>query len=168
MMQTFIKDYLEQTKIGRKQSYKNLALFPLLSSYSLDLDYLLLDEALSGDVIEVGEVGEEGRVPELKVVNKSPMMVLILDGEELVGAKQNRIVNTTILIKGNTTTVILVSRVEQGRWSYESLRFHREHKWIMSEKEGRDLGEGAVKDWIDKYAAIFREYWERKLKENQG
>jgi hypothetical protein len=42
-----------------------------------------------------------------------------------------------------------------------------EHKWIMSEKEGRDLGEEAVKDWIDKYAAIFREYWERKLKEDQ-
>lgn len=44
------------------------------------------------------------------------------------------------------------------------------HKWIMSEKHGRDLGEEAVKDWVDKYAADFREYWEKKLGEmgNEG
>jgi hypothetical protein len=35
-------------------------------------------------------------VPDLRVVNRAGKMVLILDGEELVGAKQNRIVNTTI------------------------------------------------------------------------
>jgi len=39
------------------------------------------------------------------------------------------------------------------------------HKWIMSEKQGRDLGEEAVKDWIDKYAPDFREYWEGELEE---
>ena len=63
-MEKIINNYLEQAKIGRKQSYKNLALFPLLSTYSLDLDYLLLDEALSEQVIEVVEVGEEETVPE--------------------------------------------------------------------------------------------------------
>jgi hypothetical protein len=31
------------------------------------------------------------------------------------------------------------------------------HKWIESEKAGRDLGEEAVYDWIDRYAARFRE-----------
>ena len=36
------------------------------------------------------------------------------------------------------------------------------HKWIMSEEHGRDLGEEAVKDWIDKHAADFRKYWEKK------
>lgn len=56
-------------------------------------------------------------------MNNSPGMVLILDGEELVGAKQNRIVNTTILIAGNTTIVIPVSCVESGRWSYDSPKF---------------------------------------------
>ena len=132
-MQNIIIDYLEQAKIGRKQSYKNLAIFPLISTYAVDLDYLLLDEALSEGVIDVVEVGKEGAVPELKVINKSPMMVLILDGEELVGAKQNRIVNTTILIKGNTTTVIPVSCVEQGRWSYESPRFHSEQRIMSSD-----------------------------------
>ena len=102
-MQTVIESYLEQVKVGRKQSYKNLAMFPLLSTYSAPLDYLILDEALAEGLIEVVEVDEGGSVPELKVINKTPKMSLILDGEELVGAKQNRIVNTTILIQANTT-----------------------------------------------------------------
>ena len=122
-MDTVIKNYLEQAKLGRKQTYKNLAIFPVLSTYCLDLEYLLLDEALSEGLIEVVEVDREGAVPELKVINKSPQMVLILDGEELVGAKQNRIVNTTILIQGNSTLTISVSCVEQGRWSYDTPRF---------------------------------------------
>ena len=130
-MEEAIKIYLEQAKIGRKQSYKNLAIFPLLSTYSLSLNYLLLDEALSEGVIEVVEVGKEGTVHELKVINKSPRMILILDGEELVGAKQNRIVNTTILIPGNYTIVIPVSCVEQGRWSYASPWFSSKER-VMS------------------------------------
>ncbi|MBC8421194.1 MAG: hypothetical protein H8E10_21665 [Desulfobacterales bacterium] len=131
-MDIVIKNYLEQLKVGRKQSYKNLSLYPLLSTYSSGLDYLLLDEALSENLIEVVEVGSDGSVPELKVVNKSPKLILILDGEELVGAKQNRIVNTTILIQRNTTIVIPVSCVEHGRWSYDSPRFHSQKRMMSS------------------------------------
>jgi ARG/rhodanese/phosphatase superfamily protein len=130
-MHDIIIDYLDQAKVGRKQSYKNLAIYPLLSTYSLDLDYLLLDEALTEGVIDIVEVDKDGSVPDLKVINKSPRMVLILDGEELVGAKQNRIVNTTILIQGNSTIVIPVSCVEQGRWSYDSPRFSTKRR-VMS------------------------------------
>jgi hypothetical protein len=36
-MDTVIREYLNQTKIGRKQSFKNLALYPLLSTYSSGL-----------------------------------------------------------------------------------------------------------------------------------
>jgi len=97
-MDKIIENYLDQLKVGRKQAHKNLALYPFLSTYGIGLDYLLLDEALSENLIEVVEVSEGGSVPELKVVNKAARMVLILDGEELVGAKQNRIVNTTILV----------------------------------------------------------------------
>ena len=131
-MDTVIKNYLEQLKVGRKQSYKNLALYPLLSTYSVGLEYLLLDEALSENLIEIVEKDSDGSVPELKVVNKSQKMILILDGEELVGAKQNRIVNTTILVKGNGTMVIPVSCVEHGRWSYDSPRFHSQERMMSS------------------------------------
>ena len=77
-MQTVIQGYLDKVKVSRKQSYRNLAVFPLLSGYATALDYITLDEALAGGVIEVTEVSQGGAVPELKVVNKSPRMVLIL------------------------------------------------------------------------------------------
>ncbi|MFH0825331.1 MAG: hypothetical protein V2B18_21480 [Pseudomonadota bacterium] len=35
------------------------------------------------------------------------------------------------------------------------------HKWIESEKAGRDLGAEAVMDWISKYAAVFSDHFTR-------
>ncbi len=130
-MEKIIAAFFEELKIGRKQSFKNLAIYPLLSNYSVTFDYLTLDEALNQNSIEIQEIDKDGSVPELKVVNKSPTMVLLLDGEELVGAKQNRIVNTTILVPGSTTIIIPVSCVEQGRWSYSSSGFSSKER-IMS------------------------------------
>ena len=80
---------------------------------------------------------EAGSIPELRVINRSPLPVLILDGEELVGAKQNRIVNTTILIQGKSTTVIPVSCVEHGRWSYSSARFKTEKRMMSPNLRSR-------------------------------
>ncbi len=130
-MQDVIRDYLKQAKIGRKQSYRNLAIFPILSPYAAPVEYILLDQALAEELIQIVEVDEAGSVPDLRVVNRSRKKVLILDGEELVGAKQDRIVNITILIQEKSTNVIPVSCVEQGRWSYDSPRFHS-HKRMMS------------------------------------
>jgi len=132
IMNENIKALLEGLKIGRKQSHGNLAMFPVLSAYSPDIDYLLLDEALKSGVIEIAEVEKEGSVPELRVKNSSPGMILILDGEELVGAKQNRIVNTTILVRGNSTVIIPVSCVEMGRWSYSSPSFSSDEHLMSS------------------------------------
>ena len=42
------------------------------------------------------------------------------------------------------------------------------HKYIMSEKAGRDMGDSAVLDWIENYAESFRNYWEQKLKEQDN
>jgi len=131
VMKKIITDFFGQLKVGRKQSFKNLSMYPILSSYHVTFNYCTLDEALDNKSIEILEVDKEGSVPDLKVVNKTSIMVLILDGEELVGAKQNRIVNTTILVPGDSTIIIPVSCVEQGRWSYKSPTFSTEDR-IMS------------------------------------
>lgn len=46
-----------------------------------------------------------------------------MDGEELVGSKQNRVLNLSILVPAKKTIVIPVSCVERGRWGYQSREF---------------------------------------------
>lgn len=112
-MEKVMKNYTGQLRIGKRQAYRNMALFPVIMEDAPSPDYLTLDEALQDGAIEITEVSEGGVVPELKVTNKSSRNVLILDGEELVGAKQNRVINVTILIGAKRTVLIPVSCVEQ-------------------------------------------------------
>lgn len=127
-MQKLISYYLSRITMGAEQRYKNMVIFPLLSEQENAVHYLLLDEALNANLVLITEVGEGGSVPELKVENRSDQKLLILDGEELVGAKQNRIVNVTLLIAAHTSLTIPVSCVEQGRWSYRSRHFMSEER----------------------------------------
>ncbi len=87
-----------------------------------ELRYLLLEEALDQGTFAVGEVSESGHVNTILVTNMTGEPVLILDGEELIGAKQNRMVNATIMVVEGKTA-IPVSCVEQGRWRYEKENF---------------------------------------------
>jgi len=68
-------------------------------------------------------VSEAGSVNEVFVLNKGESPVLILDGEILAGAKQDRVVNASILVGPRTELKIPVSCVEQGRWRYVAERF---------------------------------------------
>ena len=129
-MENSIQGYLSSLKLGEVQQFKNLAMVPVISDYDDALDYITLGEALSAGSIEIREVSEGGSVPELRVVNRAGKMVLILDGEELVGAKQNRIVNTTILVAADAEIVIPVSCVEQGRWTYKSDVFSSKQRMV--------------------------------------
>lgn len=109
--------------LGKPQTFKNLAMFPLLGATATEPHYLTLDEALQRELARVTEVSEAGTVPELQFENRAPQPVLLLDGEELVGAKQNRVLNLTILVGGGKSVRIPVSCVEQGRWAYRSRTF---------------------------------------------
>ncbi len=122
-MDNLIQQFFQHIKVGAKQSHKNMTLYCLLAAREADADFLTLDDALNERVLQVTEVDDAGEVPELKVRNRSDRKILVLDGEELVGAKQNRVLNVTILIAPESETVIPVSCVEQGRWSYRSREF---------------------------------------------
>jgi len=84
---------------------------------------LKLKETLIQNLLKITELNDSGAVPQLKVMKNAELPVLILDVEELMGAKQNRIVNTSILLKEKFKTIIPVCCVEQGRWSYTSKKF---------------------------------------------
>lgn len=113
-----VKTALSALTLGEPAVHGALRVFPLTTVAPSGLSYLLLEEALKQDLVQVGEVSEGGSVPDLKVENRAPQPVLIVDGEELVGAKQNRVANLTMMIPPDTTTVIPVSCVEAGRWGY--------------------------------------------------
>ena len=118
-----IDDYLKSLSCEAPIQFNNLSLFPILSSLKSSVNYLTLDETLEKKQVTITEVSEDGSVQELAVDNQAEQPVLILDGEELIGAKQNRVVSITVIIISHSRTVIPVSCMEQGRWSYQSNQF---------------------------------------------
>ncbi len=115
---------LNTIQIGTPASFRNLVLFPLMyENEPKEPGYLLLDEAIERQSIVIKEVSQTGSVPDLMVTNSADLPVLIMDGEELVGAKQNRVLNLSVLVAAQTTIRIPVSCVEAGRWAYESSAF---------------------------------------------
>ena len=114
---------LDHLELGMPVTAANLTMYPLLVPEESAPGYLTLDEALAAGLASVTEVSEAGSVPELLVKNLAKMPVLILDGEELVGAKQSRIVNLTILVAAEQALHIPVSCVEAGRWVRRSREF---------------------------------------------
>jgi hypothetical protein len=116
-METTIFERLSKLELGPIQQHNNLAVIPLFAPGMEGPEYLTLKQALDARLLTIAEVSQGGSVPELKVINQGDLPVLLLDGEELVGAKQNRILNTTILLKEKSETLIPVSCTESGRWS---------------------------------------------------
>lgn len=118
-----IQDSLGSLAIGEPTSYRNLAMFPLVGAGDAPASYLVLDEALGLGGFQLTEISEEGSVPNLRAVNRLDRPVLLLDGEEVVGAKQNRVFNLSILVPAKSEIIIPVSCVEAGRWRHHSASF---------------------------------------------
>ena len=131
-MTTLIAETLSGLTLGEPQVFQNLAVFPLLAASDTRADYVTLAEALKGGATRVTEVSATGAVPELLLDNASPNRVLLLDGDELVGAKQNRVLNITILVGAHQKVVIPVSCVEHGRWHARSTEFRSEDRMMFS------------------------------------
>ncbi len=114
---------LNGATVGQARTHANMAVYPLRIPNGHKRSYQTLDEALKTGTLNVAEVSEGGSVPNLKVTNTGPLPVLLVVGEELIGAKQNRVLNTSLLVPANKEIVVPVSCVEQGRWSYNSQAF---------------------------------------------
>jgi hypothetical protein len=137
MTMQMIQECLSALTVGEPCSYETLVMTPLLAARDAAPDYLILDEALAGGDLRITEVSAGGSVPELQLVNHAAQAVLLLDGEELVGAKQNRILNLSLLAPAGTTLTIPVSCVEAGRWSHLSPEFSSEGRAFYSAGRAR-------------------------------
>jgi hypothetical protein len=120
---THIQDFIESLRLGDFRHYGALTMVPLVSPLSPGAEYLVLDEALATGRFQIGEVSDGGLVPVLRATNFTDRPVFLLEGEELIGAKQNRVLNLSVLIPAGAAVIIPVSCVEAGRWRRHSSDF---------------------------------------------
>ncbi len=131
-----MKQIVEQAlgiNIGEPTVFKNLTIFPLTGGPGTAADYITLDEALAQKLASITEVSESASVPELRFINSGGKSVFLLDGEELIGAKQNRIINLSIMVAAGRILVVPVSCVERGRWHHRSREFSASPRAHFSE-----------------------------------
>ena len=81
--------------------------------------YLSFSEAIAKNQVQISEVNKKGLVTKLSVSNKSSDNIIILNGELIIGTqiRQDRIVDSTVLIPGYATVLINTFCGEQYRWS---------------------------------------------------
>ena len=135
-----IQSTLSQLNLGQAQSFANMTLFPLITAYTAPPDYLVLEEALAQQVGKITEISEGGSVLELAFENNARARVLLVDGEQLIGARQNRILNISILVPARKKLTIPVSCCEQGRWGYTGGRaFSSSDSSLFSSAKARKM-----------------------------
>lgn len=133
-----VEDFMASLTMGEPTTHNKLAVFPLFSGMAVEDGYMLLDDALKTDKVHITEVTEGGSVPDLYLENGlDDKDLLLIQGDLLVGAKQNRTLNATIIVKKGVKMKIPVSCVERGRWSYRSTRFSssKEHLYASLRKK---------------------------------
>jgi hypothetical protein len=142
-----------ETQVANAVSHEALTVFPMFAPARDEVNYLLSPTAIAEGAVIVEEVNEAGSVRNLVVHNRAECPVLFLEGEELRGAKQNRVLNTSVLVAAQSKTTIPVSCVERGRWRYKGhyftsggayasskLRYALKKSVSESAKEGRGHG----------------------------
>ena len=97
----------------------NITAFFLSSIEKNNNKYLSFSEAIAKNQVQISEVNKKGLVTKLSVSNKSSDNIIILNGELIIGTqiRQDRIVDSTVLIPGYATVLINTFCGEQYRWS---------------------------------------------------
>jgi hypothetical protein len=148
-----VSETLESLAIGQPHQFRNLSIFPLRGGQAGPRDYLTLSEAFEKGLAQISEVSEDGSVLALKFENNAKQPVLVLDGEELVGAKQDRIANVTILAPAEKTITVPVSCVEAGRWNYRDRNFKPTNRAYFS--QGRRRKTAAVSESLREHGVHY-------------
>jgi len=107
---------------GAPVSTGPMTVFPIEGIPDHSPDYILLADAIKHELARVQEVDKGGQVPLLMLDSRADLPILAIQGEELIGAKQNRTLNVSILA-GRGKTEIPVTCIERGRWAYNSRNF---------------------------------------------
>lgn len=117
-----VQTLVAAVRLGAPVSVGGVTVFPLFlgdddPAEGIRLSPATLDQALGQGQLRVEEVSEAGSVPDLRLTNLGGQEVFLLDGEQVLGVKQNRTFNLSMLLPPEASVVVPVSCLEQGRWN---------------------------------------------------
>ena len=159
---SLIQGRIDEVSLGEPIVYGQMAMFPLLDKEESALDYLTLDESIINGYGHATEIDEGGSVPELKFKNSSERRIFLMEGEELVGAKQNRTLNISILAPAEKEITIPVTCVESGRWAYDSPRFRTSNRAHYSRGRRKKMASvSECMNFYDRPEANQSEVWDQ-------
>ncbi len=107
---------LESLELSEPVFLRNLRVHPIQGSATDGTKISAISEILQQQSGEFREL-DPPDINRIAFDNKVNHPVLMLDGEEIVGAMQNRIIADSILVKAQSTTDIPVICAEEGRWN---------------------------------------------------
>ena len=113
-------------ELMESQTHKNVAVTPIKTPINHNVDLLTLKKGFELDLVSVKEC-EHSTVNTIIVENKSVVPLLLVDGEEIVGGDQNRIMDASILIAPQSEMKVPVNCTEHGRWGFKSEFKQSEH-----------------------------------------
>lgn len=101
-------------KLGERQESGALAVYPVLGGEPR-LGYVGLSRAI-GMGASVREVDPQGSVGDVLVANPCDLPLLVYEGELIMGARQNRTFDASVLVPAGAELSVAVTCVEAGRW----------------------------------------------------
>ena len=117
---------MKRIAFGSPSLIRNLIFFPLYDGDDGDggrgdrPSVISLHRAVKD---EMAEIRDSGQVNWLDLINKSDRKIVGIDGQEVLGGFQNRILTVSTLIDASSRNQLPALCVEQGRWQGSSPHF---------------------------------------------
>lgn len=105
----------DSVTLGEPVFLRNLVLTPVSARGTNGFSPLTIEEILQSGKGILEEI-DTPDINEIEFENRSDRPVLFLDGEEVIGAMQNRIIAHSHMVDAHTTENVPVVCVEEGRW----------------------------------------------------
>jgi hypothetical protein len=128
------------TKAIHFTAFGNAALVQVSSEPLASFPFKPAGPAIMSGGLIISELTAMGSVGQLTALNNTSDYLLLTDADVLTGAKQNRVVNRSVLLAPSGKTVIEVSCVERLRWNYRSTSFSTPRSVADPELRSRKAG----------------------------
>src|ERR1700735_336500 len=114
-MPTLAPHLAVQITVAEPTVFGSLAVFPLIADREPSVRYVSFADAIQRGAT-VKELDGGASVNDLVVHNPLDVPVLLYEGEEVLGAQQNRTLDVSVLVAPRSALTVPVSCVEAGRW----------------------------------------------------